>query len=153
MENVLREIGFDSKLISEIYRKEETYLKMALAVESHTTKGGTRRSRGAIQQVRKVNFFVKSVFLFKPISANISWAKLSCRNDGSRRSSGGVRGEIEMKRVNIFTKRSFREISWLKIDFWNLFWADARMQAIKDEPRECEGSNFGWKRFFFFLVF
>ena len=28
MENVLHEIGFDSKPISEIYCKEETYLKV-----------------------------------------------------------------------------------------------------------------------------
>ena len=80
-------------------------------MEILATKGETRRFRGVVQQVRKIIFFVKSIFLLKLISAIVFLARLGCRNDGSRRSCGEVRGEIDTKRLNGFTKLSYCEAS------------------------------------------
>ena len=40
IENDLCEIGFDSKPILKIYRKEEMYLKMGVDSDSRAMKGG-----------------------------------------------------------------------------------------------------------------
>ena len=119
-------------------------------------KGGTRRFQGAVQQVRKIFFLWEVYFSSNQFQRSFFWARLGCRNDESRRLCGEVRGEIDTMRLNRFTILPCCEASWIKIDFRNLFWVEARMQAINDESRERkEKSDFGWNKFSFplFLSF
>ena len=62
MENVLREIGFDSKPISKIYCKEEMYLKVGVGGGGNSCKEGrdtrmTRRDKRSKKKETKTIFF------------------------------------------------------------------------------------------------
>ena len=66
MENVLREIGFDSKPISEIYCKEETYVKVGVGGGNLCKEGRdermTRRNKRSKKKEKKIFFELKTDF-------------------------------------------------------------------------------------------
>ena len=71
-----REIGFDSKPISEMDCSEVSHLRTDVGSGKHAEKSGARRFRGAVQQVRKVIFIfyffifiLRSKFLVKLLSS------------------------------------------------------------------------------------
>ena len=64
-DTVFREIGFDSKPISEMDCSEISHLRIDVGSGKHDKKSGARRFRGAVQQVRKIIFIF--LFLFREV--------------------------------------------------------------------------------------
>ena len=62
---------------------EDMHLRVDVGSGKHAKNSGTRRFRGAVQQVRKI-IFVRSKFLFKPIQQSFSSNRMQAINDESR---------------------------------------------------------------------
>ena len=68
-DTVFREIGFDSKPISEMDCSEVSHLRIDVGSGKHAEKSGARRFRRAVQQVRKIIFlFFIFLFLFREVN-------------------------------------------------------------------------------------